>query len=366
MTHATKIEGILRLTSPMHCAAVTSEKSTSEGNVTRTQSQPMVTSKGLSRVPLFPGNDLRGRLRRKAASLIMTSMKNRGLKIGVDLYAGMNSGSISAQPDKAALTLEEVLRAKSNAYIGLFGGGSRILRSRYRVNDLLPVLKDLADVKIVPRSLLDIAPQGHTGENQVGHIAGWQAWSDRTSFRIDDVTRVMNGAEMATFIDDAVNSVADKQNSVLIGREERKSSKAAAKAGEIKKSEIPTKLDTGNMFSLEYNVPGMPMYFLLDMQDDVTDEHIGLMLLSLRDLVREQALGGWVRIGFGRFVPDLKLTHNGQTMPIFEETENLGSIELHSQVQSLVDSATNAINAMTTEELMEFFVARAKKEEVDA
>lgn len=366
MTATNKIEGILRLTSPLHCAAVTSEKSNADGNVTRTQTQPMVTVKGLTRVPFFPGNDLRGRLRRKAASLIMASMKARGHKVSVDLYAGMNSGSISAQPDKAALTLEEVLRAQSNAYMGLFGGGSRILRSRFRVNDLMPVLKDLVDARIIPEAYASLAPVGSTGEEQVGHVAGWQIRSERTSLRIDDVTRVMNGVEMAAIIDDAVNAVADKQSNVLAGREERKTSKAAAKVGDIKKSEIATKQDTGNMFSLEYIAAGMPMYFLLDMQDDVTDGHVGLMLLALRDLIREQALGGWVRIGFGRFNPDLQLTRNGQTLAIFEDTDNPGAIQLQSKVQPFIDAAEKAINAMTPEALMEFFVLKAKKDEVEA
>jgi CRISPR type IV-associated protein Csf2 len=371
MSHTNRIQGVLRLTSPMHCATPDSSSDTADNkNVTKTHKTVVVTANGSQRIPYFPSNDLRGRLRRKAATLVLDYITANG-RVKLELYAGLMAGAIDASPE-SAITVEEALRARDNVYMGLFGGGTRLLRSRYCTNDLIPVLRDTIDAGIVPASFGEAwVPQGQIAAGVTGNLTGYHLVETRTSFRIDDVSRVMNASEMEKFIDDALVSVAEKQAETLGGRAERKADKDAAKLAKSvgdKVGEIATKKDLGNMFAVESIARGTPMYCLIDLANDVSDIHVGLMLLSLQSLVREQALGGWIRAGMGRYDADLTLTRNGQTYPVFAPGQNGADATLTDDVfRAFCAPAQEAMQKLTAQEMMEFFTPRTlDKEEAKA
>lgn len=357
MTVSNKIEGIFRLLSPMHCAAVGDKGG--ENNVTLTQKQSLITRAGKRTFPIFPGNDIRGRLRRIAASLILDHIVLAG-KVNVNLYAGLKAGAITANPE-SDLTIEEALRARDNVYMGLFGGGTRLLRSRFCANDLVPVLADTIEARIVPKHFGDDwVPTGYVATDVIGPLQGYGVMDKRTSLRVDDVGRVTNLDDMEKYIENVLVAVGQKQAATLADRKERKGSKAALKAGEIKSDELVGKKDTGNMFTVETIMRGTPMYCLIDLQNDVSDAHVGLMLLALQALVREQALGGWIRTGFGRFSADLTLTRNEQRYQVFADGQNAADATLTAEVQdAFCAPAIAAIGTLTAESMMEFFTPRA-------
>ncbi len=367
MSSTNKIEGFFRLTSPLHCATVDSDNGSGDKNVTKTQKQYILTPNGSQQFPFFPGNDLRGRLRRKAAKIIMESLVKKS-KISVDLYSALHAGAIHASPE-STLSMEEALRARDNVYMGLFGGGTRLLRSRYRVNDLIPVARGTVEAGVVPVEVANFKatiPTGRTGEGTSGDLTGYQLCNTRTSFRIDDATRVISADDINKYIEDAVAAVSAKQAENLASRAERKDDKEAAKVGEISSRDITKKKETGNMFAVESIIRGTDMHFLLDFENDTSDEHIGMMLLSLQGLVREQGLGGWVRIGFGRFNADVVLTRNGQTYKIFKDGSNGADATLTDGVmESFVSKAIDAVAKLTAEELMEFFTNKEPAKEDD-
>ena len=357
MTVTNKIEGIFRLLSPLHCAAV--GDSAGEKNVMLTQKQSLITRTGKRTFPIFPGNDLRGRLRRKAAALVLDHIVVAG-KVKVDLYAGLMAGAITASPE-SDLTVEEALRARDNVYMGLFGGGTRLIRSRFSTNDLVPVLADTIEARIVPAHFgEDWVPTGFVGDGVVGPLAGFGITDKRTSFRIDDVARVPSINEMEQYIENVLFSVGQKQSETLSGRKERKDSKAAAKAGEINSTGVAGKKDLSNMFTVESIMRGTPMYCLIDLQNDALDAHVGLLLLALQALIREQALGGWIRIGFGRYSADLALTRNGQRYQIFADGHDAADTTLSAEVHAaFCVPAITAMGALTAESMMEFFTSHA-------
>ena len=364
MTISNKVEGVIRLISPMHCATVgASADAAGNENVIRTHVQPVNTPRGLQRIPYFPANDLRGRLRRKAASIVLDHITASG-KVKVDLYQALMAGAITASPE-SDLTIEEALRARDNVYMGLFGGGTRLLRSRYCTNDLMPILQDTIDAGVVPAVMGEQGvPQGFLAEGVTGPLTGYHLVQTRTSFRIDDVARVLNADEIEKFVLDAASSVASKQADIFSGRADRKADKAAAKAGDIKSQDIATKKDLANMFAVESIARGTPLHCLIDLQNDVSDAHVGLLLLALTALVREQALGGWIRAGFGRYSADLTLTRNGQKYKIFEEGKNAADATLSEEVDTaFCKPARNAVASLTAESMMEFFTPRAAEKE---
>ena len=118
------------------------------------------------------------------------------------------------------------------------------------------------------------------------------------------------------------------------------------------------------MFAVEVMARGTPLHCLIDLKDDVSDAHVGLLLLSLTALVREQALGGWIRAGFGRYSADLTLTRNGQKYKIFAEGQNAADATLTAEVDlAFCKPARAALGTLTAESMMEFFTPRAVEKE---
>lgn len=357
MTQQNRIEGLIRITSPLHCASPDSSLATPDKNETPTHQQRVLTSTGIQKIPYFPGNDLRGRLRRKAASLVLNQITAKE-KVSVDLYAGLNAGAISAQPDGSDLSVEEALRARDNVYMGLFGGGARLLRSRYRTNDLIPVIADTVALGSVPAVYADTSETNWLPQGYNGPAKGYELVETFQVLRVDDVMRVMRPDDMLRYIEDAPAAVAARQALAIEQRTQRKADKAAVKAGDLKAAEVSGKRDIGNIMSFQAIRAGTPLYCLVDFSDDVNDAHVGLMLLALRDLVREQALGGWIRAGLGRFNADLKLTRNGLPLDLFKSGMNGAQAELSEQVAPYVEAALEALAKLSAAEMKEFFMPR--------
>lgn len=247
--------------------------------------------------------------------------------------------------------------------MGLFGGGARLLRSRYRTNDLIPVLADTVAVGMVPAVYAETSDTNWLPQGYNGPAKAFELLETFQVLRVDDVMRVMRPDDMMRYIDDATNAVGARQSLVIEQRTQRKSDKAAVKAGDKKSADIMGKRDVGNIMSLQAIRAGTPLYCLVDFADDSNDAHIGLMLLSVQALVREQALGGWIRAGLGRFNADLKLTRNGLTLDIFKAGANGAVAELSDDVAPFVAAALEALAKLTAAEMMAFFMPRKAEAE---
>lgn len=360
MTMNNHIEGIFRLRTPLHCASPDDSLANKPAE-TPTVQMRIVTANGERRIPFFPGNDLRGRLRRKAAKIVLDHICATA-QVSPQLYAGLCAGAVSAQPE-SDLSIEEALRAGRNVYMGLFGGGTRLIRSLYSCQDLVPVLRETVDIGMVPAQYVEndgknFLPSRMTSEGEKA-LEGWNLVQNRQIIRVDDVLRVTNPEDMQAYIADVVETVSALQNETVGQRQRRKISKAQAEAGQIKQSEVEKKTDLGNMPSFQYIAAGTPMYFRLDFFDEISDAQVGLMLLALRDLVAEQRLGGWVRAGLGRFGAELSLTRDGERMPVFAASPAVEDAVLSDAVMGqFVAAAREEIGALTADGLMAFFEPR--------
>jgi CRISPR type IV-associated protein Csf2 len=364
MTISNRIEGSLRLISPLHCATADKSFDPSEtDSVTKTHKFKLTTATGIQTIPYFPGNDARGRLRREAATLVLDHL-TANAKVSAELYQGLTGGTVTTKPE-ADLSIEEALRARDNIYMGLFGGGTRLLRSRYTVNDLIPIVQDTIDGGCVPASFGEAGvPKGRIGDGLVGPLTGYHLLEARTSFKLDDLAQALRPDELEKYLFDAVNTVGKIQEQSLADSAQRKSDKAAAKAGEIDASDVTKKKTLWNMFAVESIARGTSMYFLTDLANDVSDAQVGLLLLALQSLVRKQNLGGWIRCGYGRYSADLTLTRNGQKYQIFVAGKNADDATLTDEVQKAFGKpALDAISALTAESMIEFFTAKAKVKE---
>lgn len=356
------IEGVLKLTSPMNCADPTKHWVDEAGRVTTSKGVTSCTATVRQRIandliPYFPANDLRGRLRRKAADLVMKALTAKGEKISVELYAALCAGSYNAQPDSSGMTIEEASRAARHVYMGLFGGGSRLIRSGYSVQDLVPIIQTTVAAGMVPEKYMDYAPRIPQAESpddesqKTRNQEGWRLLDVRSIIRVDDTMRVLRQDEMMAYIDNPLESVAAYQNKVMANRKKVKESKESAEA------EKSTKTDIGNIVSVQSIIAGTQMYFRLDLSDSMTSAQVGLMLSSICALFNEQALGGWCRTGFGKYeANEFSLLIDGQKMEFLAGER--GNYMLSETAAPYIEAMNQELSALTSAELMEFFESR--------
>lgn len=342
MSHKNHIEGIIRLSTPLHCAMPGDKIK----DATPTMQIGIVTVKGRDTMPYFPGNDLRGRLRRKAAAIVMPALVSEAGKLPLDLYAGLTCGASDAQPENE-LSVEEAIRSARNVYMGIFGGGKRLLRSRFSVQDLIPITQTTVASGLVPTKY-------ETPDPERGEVLVDQAWKlidQQNMTRVDDVMRVTRPNEIEAFVENAEAVVSEYQAYHLGVSATRKEEKKAKVADEVKTK----KSDVANMMKIQVIQAGAPMYFRMDFNDGVTDAQIGLMVQSMEALVNEQALGGWSRIGLGKYnVLEMNLVREGETMPVFVGGEG-DAYRLHDSLGEYVSQAKEEVAALTLEEMLSYF-----------
>lgn len=301
---STVIQGIIRLVTPLHHASENTKTDDGKGNVTRTAVQTIYPKSGRTEVPYFKATSLRGGLRRDAARIVLGHLTT-DKKIQRGLFTGMMTGSENAAPDSASLTVEEALRARKNVFMGLFGGGARMLPSRYYPQDMLPVIPSTIDIGMVPSKYAE-------GEDNIMVKAnGRDLINTYSAFSVDDVVRVMNIDDIENFIENSVEAIAEHQASVAANKDERKSAKTS------KDTAAPKKIDKSNILNFEAIAAGVPLYFRLSLKEGVTDAQIGLMLKALTKMINDQDFGGWIRAGFGRVSADLTINVEDEVVPVF-------------------------------------------------
>lgn len=344
----------LNLTSPLYVAYP--DNVDKSANISRTSKLRFMHNGRLHDLPIYPANGFRGGLRRRAAARVADALCAKEGPIAGDLYLGLTCGASSASPDQTPNTVEEIIRARRNVYMGLFGGGARLLSSMYRVSDMIPVIQTSVESGAVPAYLAElVVPKFQKDDEPAKHAGAWEIMSNRTSIRVDDLFRVMRPDEVKSYVKNPVETVAAHQEGVVANREGRKT------AGE-------TKSDVSNMMGIETVAPGVPFYFCVDLDKDLTQAQLGMLLQSLDDLFNENAFGGWTRCGFGKVrVNQIKVFYDDQEMN-WSDFYTEGKFELPSDAKRFVDLAAQEVGELTTAEMASFFedFSAGKKAEAKA
>lgn len=337
------IDVVLTLTSPLYIAYPDNLDKTE--NVSRTARTGFMVDGRIQMVPYYPANGFRGGLRRKAMKRIAAHLKATEGAISGDLYLGLSCGASSGSPDQTALSIEEILRARDNVYMGLFGGGARLHQSMYRVSDMLPIIQTTAEVGAIPPRYREIvkAKPAKEGDEKVKFTGGWELLGSRTSLRVDDLFRVINPAEILEYVNQPKETTATYQAAVLANREKRKGGDEG-------------KADVGNMMGIETIAAGTPFHFRIDVHENASDDKIGLLLLGLEDIFRENAFGGWTRCGFGKVrVEEIALNIDGMTTVLNDLHAEEGVFQLPADAKAWTEAAEASIAALRIADLAPFF-----------
>lgn len=310
-------------------------------------------------IPYFPSNGLRGRMRRFIAKRVLDSLTETQGAIPTDIFLGIQNGSSHTQPDKANSSVEEMIRGAEHPYMGVFGGGSRMLESRYAVSDINPILAETLDAGVVqaPHGLLQgiVDTQVIGSGDDVSMLRAYQIVEKRSFIKIDDIVRGKNLVDVSEKIEGGVDAIAAHLEAVTHNQSTRKEQK---KSG----GDVAKKLTLSNMLGVESICAGVDMHFRIDVSPDLTEAQVGVILLALEDLANQNYLGGWGRTGFGRFsvqalVVDLPSFDIDETV-----TEGLYEGEKFSvandTLTELTDAGKEALQSVDRDEIIDYFTPR--------
>jgi CRISPR type IV-associated protein Csf2 len=325
---AFSIEGVCTLNSPLHVASPVGARLDDRGRViagdngkplTRTMIEPMVGRDGQPvDVPFFPANDLRGRLRRQARDVVVDIVG----KVSLNAHHGMSCGAVTGRPAKGnSVDINELRRNLDHVFLGLYGGGPRMVPSAYSVEDMLPIVGALVGdddhPAQIPARYADRVPTSRYSSREEPRAVSNpnELLAYRHIFRVDDLIRASDTNLLAQVInlqeasEEWQGRLSTNRAAVGKAKDAKEKARADAKASGRKASVVAlepgeSKLSIATMSAVEVIISGTPMFFRATVRPH-NDAQFGLFLLSLAGLANAQNLGGWGRTGFGRFTPEL-------------------------------------------------------------
>ncbi len=337
------IEGEMTAVTPMHIAS-------GEGNVrydfktgrkiygpsggvplTTTQHKTIVLPEkgGTMQVPGVNANTLRGGIRRAGARVVARMLADKGEAVSNDTMLRMLAGTSSGRPSKEMTGLDEMDEIFNNPFVGLFGGGERMHRSRFVCCDGWPMLDELVELGTIPSD-------AQTMESRKGLT------SVLVLRRVNDILR--NLASVRENFEAAVKDFNAEAQRIIEDAAERTKRK---KQGE-EASADDSMLDSIN--ALEIVNPGTRFYVRFEANGAA--HHAGMLLKALEEFVSTDNVGGWGRNDFGRVRFDLhvRAEDEHEPVPAFGPDGRL-SPDVKPYLDAL-DEASGEINAEKLERLL--------------
>jgi len=182
----------LTTTSPWHIAYPDNLVKERNGEGKEVQYSATLKKKiGRQNIPYYAGNGVRNGMRRMARDFLMRFITEINGPITTDFFNGLSCGASRGKPDSSKNSVEELTRASQHCYMGLFGGGARLLSGKIRVSDINIICQDTLNKGIIKaggQKRLDIESSYPEvfGEKPVQPFM----FTDKRHFvRIDDVVR---------------------------------------------------------------------------------------------------------------------------------------------------------------------------------
>ncbi len=339
------IRGILRLTAPMHIAAPRKEtvdpdtdrllpggergivvvpstkyrlpmflrSSRTVGSGSEAEENNLLRGAAFSDVPVIPANDLRGRLRRCAARQVFDILLSRKEQISLDAYHGMTCGAVTGSP-AGRLTFAEAIQATQHPFLGLFGGGPKMVRSSIQVSTGWPILASTIQAGVVSEDLQGEVPCPIGSEWLLTQRLFFRRIDDAIQFTDGYAQTVVRdfGPEVTRWIE-SVSAVkkarATAGSQPAKTKTKRAMSEKSPPAGtdtdagpSADPAPPPSRLQLQGYNCIEFVLPGTRFYLEFSVEDaQMARGGLGLFLHALRDFILQQNLGGWTKNGFGRF-----------------------------------------------------------------
>lgn len=393
MKNQMTVEGIFRLTTPLHISAaekgrivdmetlrirpgnptpdappittvvkmpITSAAEGFEEELEGTEEAPKRRGVGgQERAPYIPANTLKNRLRRVAAKVVYDAIQKRGEKLSLETYHGMMCGAATGQPGKMQ-GLNEAREASTNPFLGIFGGGPRMAHGAIQVRPAFPIVQETISASIVPGKYAE----------QMSPLPLYACTTAVFFRRVDDVLEFRD-PYAERIIDNYEEAVREWQKAVGENAEARKKQRAerqeSGKTAGDKKGGAK-KMSLQSFQAREDVIPGIPFYFRLTL--DLTNVGMagaGLLLQALNRFALEDGqIGGKKSLGCGFFTAKADLTLNGQTEPLWRVVDGetmLNQGPLQNQIAAGWETALPAMTAASLEKIYRLPTGGTEEEE---
>ena len=307
---------------------------------TATQHREFLTAANAERFPFIAANNVAGRMRREAASLVMEALRKKNQKISLGSYSILTCGAASSSPDMEDVSYAEYKRAMNHPYLGLVGGGPKMIKRNMQVFDVLPCNEFLRDQQF------SIA---HPHEENCRLAKnGYELTAVACFKRGDDIRSMLNVDQMEAMIENFDDEMRDRAEEML-----------KDKKGKEEGLKNTVRSSTVTWSSFEFIKPGADFDFTIKLNKN-TDAQIGLFLLSLENFAQKH-IGGQARNGLGRFtLNDVMLVGSG--IEIKDVFNNNKLVKTHPSIEKYLKAWDAAAAAMTSEELEEILKHESKEE----
>ena len=301
-------------------------------------------------VPVIAANNLAGRLRRHGAAEVLEVLRQKGQKVNIQTYSALACGAVNGNPDAKDPLFAEIMETRAHPYIGLFGGGPRMMRRYLRVHNAVPYTE-------VTKFMFDRLRHPKLDDETHMTKTNWltQNWLMN---RNDDLVDLVNLAQQEASIENYVDAIQQRQSSILDGK--AKDDQERTSAGGAKRE------STRSFTAIEFVVPGV--IFPIRMELDVTQAQLGLFLRTLGRFVETERIGGFVRNGFGMFsFDDVHLVDVAETdeekrvHKVMDGNKLITTSEFMKNVLSEWESAAKDLNADDLNRLFKPSPEAAKK-----
>lgn len=310
------------------------------------------------RYPVLPANGLRGALRRQAAAIIEDHLRyDREEKVSFNAYNGLHIGAVTGNPDGIPPSRDEVKAALDHPFMGLFGGGPRMIQSCLRVSTGVPLLERLVEIGMIP-------DPDRYGIAAIPNAQGWRLLQCVPVVRGDDALQ-MRDPRAPEVIADYAAAIDAAQQEVMARR--------ARKADDSKDGEEGANVQEGEngrqMLSYAQIVkPGTPFYVRFTL--DCTPAQAGLLLQALLNMIRSQdikGIGGRSAIGYGRYLQNLQVRIDGTSeRPFVGNASDCEWNPAAPRTLELLGAMQERLEKVTAAEIEGFFSTRKVSDEEKA
>lgn len=341
-----KIEVILTNTTPYHSSSTVSRRVNLEGKTpkgnesdfpcTCTRTMPVIVDMedGEPRreyAYIMPANSMRHALREAILSLIMDKFRGK-YTLPVGAYVAAHAGSSSGNPDGVMSTYDEMRAVSRHAFLGLFGGGPRMIEGRLQVGNAVSMTKDTAAI-VADRE--EFITSIH--KNDLMAVSFNRRVDPVSCMSVDDEDLVENAVESLTrWSDDVASRTRNKNND-----DDKDNTRGI------------------NSFSAhEWVIPGVNWSWEIGTRSSTTKEQIGAILSGLQG-IHGANLGGMSRLDYGK-VKIRSIRIDGQEVwsgSDFVETD---------LVFEAMDAWNEGIESMTADDFILFAESRKPAKEEKA
>lgn len=287
-----KITVIVRNETPIHSSSPTKAKINTNGVIHHTEGMPFTRMRtmnvpvqagegafSIKPLPCVPSNSMRNLLRRSALDTVFGQLRGHST-LSVGAYAAACTGSASGNPEGTAATFDETIRVRQHVFLGLFGGGPRLMQGRLSVDSMYPIIPDATR----------IIGEGYEERMISGRILD-VVWIRR----VDPIAKPA--------IEDIEDLISDGKNAITewsVKNFENQAKSAARRNGEADAESGDSERGLNAFNAHEVAIPGIDWLWNIRI-DNPSSAQVGLVLKAISDIAeRKMQIGGGHSRDYGK------------------------------------------------------------------